>query len=34
VLVELGSHDELINIPDGRYRYLYEMQFASSKEEV
>ena len=33
-LVELGSHDELINIPDGRYRYLYEMQFASSREEV
>ena len=26
-LVELGSHDELINIKDGRYRHLYEMQF-------
>ena len=26
-LVELGSHDELINKPDGRYRHLYEMQF-------
>ena len=26
-LVELGSHDELMNIPDGKYRYLYEMQF-------
>lgn len=29
-LVELGTHDELINKPDGRYRYLYEMQFANS----
>ena len=27
-LVELGTHEELINKPDGRYRYLYEMQFA------
>lgn len=26
-LVELGSHDELINKNDGRYRHLYEMQF-------
>lgn len=26
-LVELGSHDELMNIPDGKYKYLYEMQF-------
>ena len=29
-LVELGTHDELINKPDGRYRYLYEMQFAAN----
>ena len=27
-LVELGTHDELISKPDGRYKYLYEMQFA------
>lgn len=27
-LVELGTHTELINKPDGRYKYLYEMQFA------
>lgn len=27
-LVELGTHSELINKPDGRYKYLYEMQFA------
>ena len=30
-LVELGSHDELINISDGKYRYLYEMQFNNSE---
>lgn len=27
-LVELGTHEELMSKPDGRYRYLYEMQFA------
>ncbi|MBQ4123515.1 ABC transporter ATP-binding protein [bacterium] len=26
-LVELGSHEELINIPNGQYKALYEMQF-------
>lgn len=31
-LVELGTHDELINIPNGQYRALYEMQF--KKQEV
>lgn len=30
-LVELGTHDELINKPDGRYKYLYEMQFANNE---
>ena len=29
-LVELGTHDELMNIPQGHYKHLYEMQFASS----
>ena len=29
-LAELGTHDELMNIKDGKYRYLYEMQFAGS----
>jgi subfamily B ATP-binding cassette protein MsbA len=31
-LVELGTHDELMNIPDGQYKTLYEMQF--KKQEV
>ena len=26
-LVELGSHDELMMIPNGHYKSLYEMQF-------
>ena len=26
-LVELGTHDELMNIPEGQYKHLYEMQF-------
>ena len=31
-LVELGTHEELINIENGQYRALYEMQF--KKQEV
>jgi subfamily B ATP-binding cassette protein MsbA len=30
-LVELGTHEELIAIPDGNYKHLYEMQFNNSK---
>ncbi len=26
-IVELGTHEELMNIPDGEYKHLYEMQF-------
>ena len=35
-LVELGTHDELMNIENGEYKTLYEMQFKhqESKEEV
>ncbi len=33
-LVELGSHDELMNIPDGQYKALYEMQFKKQEIEV
>lgn len=31
-LVELGTHEELMSIPDGHYKNLYEMQF--KKQEV
>lgn len=31
-LVELGNHEELMNIPNGQYRALYEMQF--KKQEI
>ncbi len=31
-LVELGSHDELINIKDGQYKHLYDMQFKGKEE--
>lgn len=30
-LVELGTHNELINIPNGKYKHLYEMQFAKNQ---
>ena len=30
-LVELGTHDELMGIPDGKYKYLYEMQFNNTQ---
>lgn len=33
-LVELGTHDELMNIPDGKYKYLYEMQFKNQEAAV
>ena len=31
-LVELGSHDELINKEGGRYKHLYEMQFNKTEK--
>jgi len=31
-LAELGTHDELINIENGKYKHLYEMQFAKTEE--
>ena len=31
-LVELGTHDELMNIENGQYKALYEMQF--KKQEI
>jgi subfamily B ATP-binding cassette protein MsbA len=30
-LAELGTHDELMNIPDGKYKHLYEMQFKNQE---
>jgi subfamily B ATP-binding cassette protein MsbA len=32
-LVELGTHDELMNIPNGQYKALYEMQFRKQEEK-
>jgi len=34
VLAELGTHDELINIENGKYKHLYEMQFAKAEVTV
>lgn len=33
-LAELGTHDELMKMKDGKYRYLYEMQFSKGGTEV
>ena len=33
-LVELGSHDELMNVENGQYKALYEMQFRKQEVEV
>lgn len=33
-LAELGTHDELMNIGGGKYKYLYEMQFKRQEEAV
>jgi subfamily B ATP-binding cassette protein MsbA len=33
-LVELGTHDELMSIPDGNYKHLYEMQFKTQEETL
>lgn len=32
-LVELGTHDELMQIENGEYKHLYEMQFKKQEEE-
>lgn len=33
-LVELGNHEELMRIEKGKYKHLYEMQFAKTKEQA
>ena len=32
-LVELGTHDELMQIENGKYKNLYEMQFKNQEQE-
>ena len=29
-LAELGTHNELMNTPNGKYKALYEMQFSNN----
>ena len=31
-LIEIGTHDELMNLPNGKYRLLYEMQFGAEMQ--
>ena len=31
-LAELGTHEDLMNLPNGIYKKLYEMQFKSQEE--
>ena len=31
-IAEIGTHDELMNLPNGRYKHLYEMQFAKQEK--
>ena len=33
-LVELGTHDQLMTIPDGNYKHLYEMQFKEQEVNI
>ena len=33
-LVELGTHEELMKIPNGQYKHLYDMQFNNTTEAV
>ena len=33
-LVEMGNHHELMQIPNGQYKYLYEMQFVKDEQKV
>ena len=33
-LAELGTHEQLIAIPDGQYKHLYEMQFKGSLQTI
>jgi subfamily B ATP-binding cassette protein MsbA len=33
-IVELGSHDELVNTPNGAYKALYDMQFSPAENAL
>jgi subfamily B ATP-binding cassette protein MsbA len=33
-VIEVGSHEVLMQVPDGAYRQLYEEQFAAQLEAV
>lgn len=33
-LVELGTHDELMKIENGKYKHLYEMQYKNKRKYV
>ena len=33
-LVELGTHEQLLNIKDGQYKHLYDMQFKNLEEKT
>lgn len=33
-LIEMGTHHELMQIPNGQYKYLYEMQFVKDEAKV
>ena len=33
-LVELGNHNDLMKIPNGQYKTLYDMQFKKQEVEV
>ncbi len=34
ILVELGSHEQLISIENGQYKHLYEMQFKNNQQSI
>ena len=33
-IVETGTHEELVNVPNGRYKALYDMQFKNQEENL
>ena len=33
-IVEIGNHEDLLELPDGKYRQLYDQQYSSNEVEV